>query len=58
MKLKVRDGEVLCGWFHTCDNIAGGYVEHSLLGPVPTCERCAKALDLDRVVADVQLEGS
>ena len=35
------EGRVVCGQFALCDRIADGYVEHPVLGPVPTCRRCA-----------------
>lgn len=58
MQIAVNDnGEVLCGWFALCENVADGYVEHPALGPVPTCERCATRFDLDLVPCKVVLTG-
>lgn len=36
----------MCEWFALCTNPAAGMVAHPILGEVPTCERCAKMLDL------------
>lgn len=35
-----------CQWFLKCENTATGTVAHPVLGPVPTCRRCADLLDL------------
>lgn len=35
-----------CQWFAKCTNVATRTVKHPILGEVPTCERCAKKLDL------------
>jgi len=32
---------LLCEWYRHCDNYADGAVAHSILGKVPTCNRCA-----------------
>ena len=38
--------EEACRWYALCDNAADGYVEHPILGDVPTCERCASRHEL------------
>lgn len=35
-----------CEWFAMCDHEAVGQVEHPILAPVPTCQRCADRLGL------------
>jgi hypothetical protein len=35
-----------CQWFLRCDRVADGTVDHPVLGPVPTCNRCAEVLSL------------
>lgn len=30
-----------CEWFALCENPATGTIDHPILGPVPTCDRCA-----------------
>lgn len=49
-------GGILCSWYAACTNAADGTVEHVILGPVPTCERCADRHDLALVPADLALE--
>jgi hypothetical protein len=34
-----------CLWFATCDRAADGLRTHPVLGQVPSCERCARAVD-------------
>ncbi len=33
-----------CQWFALCTNEAVTYVEHPVIGPVPTCQRCAQSV--------------
>lgn len=37
---------ILCEWFLLCDHPADGFVQHPVLGYVPTCERCTKNMEL------------
>lgn len=36
----------VCEWYAACDNPADGLALHPIIGPVPTCGRCAKRHDL------------
>lgn len=49
------EGRVLCGWSVSCSNLADGYVEHPVLGPVPTCQFCATHYDLELHEGEVVL---
>jgi hypothetical protein len=31
----------VCEWYALCDHPATIFVRHPILGPVPTCDRCA-----------------
>jgi hypothetical protein len=35
-----RPGQ-MCEWFLLCDRPATVFVEHPIIGPVPTCAKCA-----------------
>lgn len=37
---------MMCQWFALCTNDAHGTVRHPILGNVPTCDRCARKLEL------------
>jgi hypothetical protein len=41
----------VCEWYALCTNPAEGTVAHPVLGPVPTCTRCATKHGLDLQVA-------
>ncbi len=54
MMLEVTpEGHVICAWTALCGNESTGYVDHPVLGPVPTCTRCATAHDLEHVECEV-----
>jgi hypothetical protein len=38
----------VCQWFALCTNLTDQCVSHPVLGDVPTCERCAAKLGLNR----------
>lgn len=40
-----------CEWFARCEREATHMVRHTILGEIPTCERCVEALDLRDLVA-------
>jgi hypothetical protein len=40
---------IICSWFALCDNDAAGVVAHSILGTVPTCQRCVDTLGLELI---------
>ena len=52
--------KVVCEWYARCTHAAVGVVEHPILGPVPTCARCAAKHDLDvsEVTFEVTFEGA
>jgi hypothetical protein len=37
----------VCQWYALCVNEAVGTVDHSILGKVPVCHRCATKHDMD-----------
>lgn len=46
--MSLREGPLPagCNWFALCPNQADGYVEHPVLGKVPTCRDCAERFEL------------
>jgi len=41
-KKKISEAKQMCEWFARCKNPATGTTPHSILGKVPTCDRCHK----------------
>jgi hypothetical protein len=35
----------VCEWFALCTRPADGVVAHPIIGPVPTCQRCAERME-------------
>lgn len=44
-----------CEWFALCANDAEGAVMHPILGPVPTCRRCADKMDQTLIPATFEV---
>lgn len=46
--------ELVCEWFARCTNSTLLAVEHPILGPVPTCARCARMANQKTVEISVE----
>lgn len=49
------EGDVICGWFALCENVAIGVVAHPVLEYVPVCQRCADKCGLEVIPAEFDM---